>query len=243
MKTLSQTPPGIGELAAVKILLVRPAAQKRRRLWVLDRASRQNSFQENNGVALDIHHASQTPHLRFGEWIIWRGVQIQAGNIHLLRVLKVLFDVESAFQLLLCFLPSFDPELDEFSEAELHQADCRWGLRNDPRIISHSWSQSVIPSGQRVVISDAEFGKALRRELESGRIGVPIEVSLHPESSFGFRRTDEVEQRGVAAQWFASPVLADLAEQTVLDGIPFGSAGGVMTDRDREAQAIAKLGL
>jgi hypothetical protein len=37
----------------------------------------------------------------------------------------------------------------------------------------------------------------------------------------------------------SSPVLADLAEQAMLDGIPFRGTGRVVTDGDAESQAIA----
>ena len=33
-------------------------------------------------------------------------------------------------------------------------------------------------------------------------------------------------------------MLADLAEETMLDGIPLGGAGGIMTDRDAELIGI-----
>jgi hypothetical protein len=47
----------------------------------------------------------------------------------------------------------------------------------------------------------------------------------------------------IAVQRLGCPVPADLAEQTVLDGIPFGGAGRVMRNGDGESQAIAPLPL
>src|ERR1035441_3577489 len=37
------------------------------------------------------------------------------------------------------------------------------------------------------------------------------------------------------------PVLADLAEEAVLDGVPLGGAGGIVTDGDAQAMSIAEL--
>jgi hypothetical protein len=44
----------------------------------------------------------------------------------------------------------------------------------------------------------------------------------------------------VAAERAALPVLADLAEESVLDGIPLRGAGGIVTDRDADAVRVAE---
>ena len=47
----------------------------------------------------------------------------------------------------------------------------------------------------------------------------------------------------IAVERFASPVPGDLGEETMLDGVPFGSTGGVVGDGESEAVGIGQLGL
>jgi len=57
-----------------------------------------------------------------------------------------------------------------------------------------------------------------------------VEVSRDREPGSGACIADEVEDFGVTVERFGSPVFGDLGKQAVLDGIPFGSAGGVVSD-------------
>jgi hypothetical protein len=68
---------------------------------------------------------------------------------------------------------------------------------------------------------------------------VSVEIGGHDQASFGAGGANEFEHFVVAVQGFGSPVLGDLGEQPVLDGIPFGSTGGIVSDGDCEAEAIA----
>jgi len=70
-----------------------------------------------------------------------------------------------------------------------------------------------------------------------------VEVSRDCETGSGARVADEVEDFGVAIQRFRGPVFGNLGEQAVLDGIPFGSAGGVVGNGYCEPKAVAELGL
>ena len=54
---------------------------------------------------------------------------------------------------------------------------------------------------------------------------------------------NEAEHLVVADQWLGGPVFGDLREQTVLDGIPFGSTGGIMRDGSGDAKWVAQLDL
>src|ERR1019366_7705743 len=47
----------------------------------------------------------------------------------------------------------------------------------------------------------------------------------------------------MADKRFPSPVFGDLGEQTMLDGIPFGSSSRVVSDGDGDAKLVAQLGL
>jgi hypothetical protein len=54
---------------------------------------------------------------------------------------------------------------------------------------------------------------------------------------------DKLQGLLITIQRLGCPVPADLAEQTVLDGIPFGGAGRVVRNGDAESQAVAQLPL
>src|ERR1019366_2518347 len=47
----------------------------------------------------------------------------------------------------------------------------------------------------------------------------------------------------MADKRFPSPVFGDLGEQTMLDGIPFGSSSRVVSDGDGDAKLVTQLGL
>ena len=63
------------------------------------------------------------------------------------------------------------------------------------------------------------------------------------EAGSGAGIADEVEDFGVTVKRLGGPVFGDLGEQAVLDGVPFGGAGGVMSNGDREAKTVAELAL
>src|SRR3989337_641372 len=56
-------------------------------------------------------------------------------------------------------------------------------------------------------------------------------------------RARTVRPVAVAVERMARPILADLAEQAVLDGVPLGGAAGVVGDRDDQPVALAQSGL
>ena len=70
-----------------------------------------------------------------------------------------------------------------------------------------------------------------------------VEVGRDCETGSGAGVADEVENFGVAVERLGGPVFGDFGEQSVLDGIPFGSAGGVMSNGYGEPEAVAELGL
>jgi len=71
----------------------------------------------------------------------------------------------------------------------------------------------------------------------------PVEVRRDREAGSGASVADEVEDFGVAVKRLGGPVLGDFGEQAVLDGIPFGSAGGVVSNGHCEPKAVAELAL
>jgi len=70
-----------------------------------------------------------------------------------------------------------------------------------------------------------------------------VEVSRDSETGSGAGVADEVEDFGVTVERLGGLVFRDFGEQAALDGIPFGSAAGVMSNRYREPKTVAELAL
>ena len=68
------------------------------------------------------------------------------------------------------------------------------------------------------------------RWFGAGRIVATVEVSGNRQAGLSSGGADEVEDLLMAVEWFASPVFGDLGKETMLDGIPFRSPGGVVGD-------------
>ena len=68
-------------------------------------------------------------------------------------------------------------------------------------------------------------------------------MGSHRQSRPRLRGAHEVEQLPIAVERLPGPVLGDFREQAMLDRIPWGSAGGVVSHRHGESEAMAELGL
>jgi len=77
-------------------------------------------------------------------------------------------------------------------------------------------------------------------DSESGVVVAGNQISIGEKTGLRFRGADEVENLVAVGEGFASPVSADLAEQTMLDGIPLGSAGWVVADSDGQTERSAE---
>ena len=66
-------------------------------------------------------------------------------------------------------------------------------------------------------------------------------MCAHSQASFCAGAANEAEHLFMADKWFPSPVLGYLGEQSMLDGIPFGSASRVVSDGDGDAKRVAQL--
>jgi hypothetical protein len=62
------------------------------------------------------------------------------------------------------------------------------------------------------------------RWFGAGRIVATVEVSGNRQAGLSSGGADEVQDLLMAVEWFASPVFGDLGKETVLNGIPLGSA-------------------
>ncbi|HEY6373206.1 MAG TPA: hypothetical protein VIX37_21705, partial [Candidatus Sulfotelmatobacter sp.] len=57
-----------------------------------------------------------------------------------------------------------------------------------------------------------------------------IEVSVDGQAGSSCGGANEAEDLRIAVERFASPVLGDLREEAMLDGVPFGSTRGIVGD-------------
>ena len=62
-----------------------------------------------------------------------------------------------------------------------------------------------------------------------------VEVSVDRQAGLSSGGANEAEDFLIAVERFAGPVLGDLREETMFDGVPFGSSGGVMGDSEGQA--------
>src|SRR5215469_18765263 len=70
-----------------------------------------------------------------------------------------------------------------------------------------------------------------------------VEVRRNGEAGLCFGGADEAQDLLIAVERFAGPVLGDLGKQAVFDGIPFGSAGGIVGHRECQAMRVSQLPL
>jgi hypothetical protein len=90
---------------------------------------------------------------------------------------------------------------------------------------------------------DAECLKLFGCGYGAGRIVATVEMSIDRQAGLSSGGTNEAEDLLIAVERFASPVFGDLGEETMLDGVPFRSTGGVVGDGESEAVGIGQLGL
>ena len=77
--------------------------------------------------------------------------------------------------------------------------------------------------------------------FDSSIVVLGDETAVDGQSGGGGRCTDEWEDQRVVLRRDARPVFADLAEETMVDGIPLGGAVGIVTDGHRELIAVDQL--
>jgi hypothetical protein len=98
--------------------------------------------------------------------------------------------------------------------------------------------ESVIPLWQDAVFPQTKLAHLFVGDFDTGREVFGDEMAFDGQSCGGDRFIDEFEDQRVVLQRDAGPVFADFAEESVFDGIPLGSAGGVVTDGDREPAGV-----
>lgn len=80
---------------------------------------------------------------------------------------------------------------------------------------------------------DAKGLKLFRSRFCAGWIVAPVQVSGDRQTGLSFGGANEAKDLQVAVERFAGPVLGDLREEAMLDGVPFGSARRVVGDGER----------
>src|SRR6266849_748521 len=73
------------------------------------------------------------------------------------------------------------------------------------------------------------------------RVRARLKDCLDHQSSRGPCSTDESQQRVPGSQWYSGPIAADLAKQSVLNGIPFRTSGRIVAHGHGQAEPIANL--
>ena len=79
-------------------------------------------------------------------------------------------------------------------------------------------------------------------DLDAARVLLVDQQCAHLQPGGSGRGADVVENRLVATERMAGSVLADLAEQEMVDRVPLGGAAGVVTDGDLGAVGVDEAG-
>ena len=83
----------------------------------------------------------------------------------------------------------------------------------------------------------------MRGRLEAAGIVAAVEIGGDLKTGLGSGGASLVENLLVGNQGLARPVARDLGEEAVLDGIPFGGAGGIVGHGDGKRIGVGQLGL
>ena len=99
----------------------------------------------------------------------------------------------------------------------------------------------VVPFTVELVPLQADLGEFLVVDLGSGWVGPVIELGVHFQAFGCGRGGDEIDNDLEADERFAAPVLANEAEQPMLDFVPLAGAGWEVTDRDAQAGFVGQF--
>ena len=92
-------------------------------------------------------------------------------------------------------------------------------------VFSLNGFESVVPFRHDAVRSDAQLSHLGVGDLDAGLVGLAHEVGAHTQSGGGAGGAQVVQDRLVAVEGAARPVLADFAEQALFDAIPLRRRG------------------
>jgi len=109
--------------------------------------------------------------------------------------------------------------------------------------LAAAWADGVVPLGQNVVRFELQSLKLFRTGFGASGVMSAVQIGRNGQAGCRRGRTDKVKDLLVAIERFARPVFGDFGEEPMLDGIPLGSASGVVSDGDVEMKAIGELSL
>src|SRR5206468_11470137 len=92
----------------------------------------------------------------------------------------------------------------------------------------------VVPFGVEGVAGEVDGGDVGVADLDPFRVAAFVEARVDAQPGAGRGCGDQVDDHLAADQRLAAPVLADEAEQAVLDLVPLAGAGREVADADLE---------
>jgi len=99
----------------------------------------------------------------------------------------------------------------------------------------------VVPFAVELVPFQADLREFFVGDLGSGWIGLIIEFGVHFQASCCGRGSDEINNNLEADERLAAPVLANEAEQPMLDLVPLAGARREVTHRDAQAGLVGQF--
>ena len=89
--------------------------------------------------------------------------------------------------------------------------------------------------------NQAELAHLFCRDFLTGLKVFGHQMTFDPQTRLGFGVSNQAQDGFVTVQRLPSPVFADFAEEPMLNGIPFGGAGGVMAHDEFQIKSIDDL--
>jgi hypothetical protein len=111
------------------------------------------------------------------------------------------------------------------------------------KITSQLRFDCVVPCGKNIVALETERGDDMRRGRSADGVAAAVEVGGNFQAGLSGGSSGEIEDLLIGIEGLAGPVEGKSREETVLDGIPFGGAGRIVSDGDSEAVGIDELRL
>ena len=87
-----------------------------------------------------------------------------------------------------------------------------------------------------LIAGDVEAVHCGFADLDALLVAARVERAFDLQTGLGGRRPDQLDHGKAIRQWPAAPVLRDVAEQPVLDLVPFRCAGRIVVDADQRAR-------
>ena len=92
----------------------------------------------------------------------------------------------------------------------------------------------------KLVPAEPKGGILLLADLAPLRVSFLIQPAVHFQPRTRARRADQVDYHFIRGQRYAAPIACDMAEQSMLDFIPFAGPRRIMTDLDNQSRGIGQ---